>query len=664
MVQSLLDPKINYPEIRDLDAEDKEYEATVYETTILGVPVMIALGQAKYAFISDNVIYFPIYLVKNQKVDTQIGIYEVLADKMPNVLDEDGDPDITLMQPERLYAFATKIMDEMRTKCTDPDDISKTVPCKKDDKDDGKKDVSDEDESESDEDESESDEDEEDDDKSLGYSPLPEQDAKMAADERGEFKGKEVSKKTPWIQRYLRNSNFKIIDNEGGGDCLFATIRDGLAKVGRKISVQQMRQMLAAEATEELFQGYKSQYDMAIGEYQQLAGEIKRLAAEHRELKKRLKQSKDRSVQTAIVAQAEEVGNRHAIAKAERVAAKELIDEFKFMKGITTLEAFKAKIQTCGFWGETWAISTLERVLNIKLILFSREAYDEGDIDNVLQCGQLNDNILSEKGVFEPTHYIMADFLGWHYELITYKDRGAFTFDEIPYDVKKLVVDKCLERAAGPYYIIPQFRQFMDKIQVVVSEPSPEISPLYDDATIFQFYSKSADKPKPGKGSGETLGPEGTQAYIELAAIPRWRKKLSNFWAEEFEIDGKKWLSVEHYYQAAKFKKGNPAFYDTFSLDSGSALSKDPLLAKKAGGKNAASDIRPSEVVIDADFFDGRHEEAMEEAMRAKFTQNIDLGTMLKATKKAKLQHFSRGNPPVVFDNLMRVRETLIVPNV
>ena len=655
MVKSILDPKINYPEMRDLDAEDKEYEASVYETDILGIPVVIALGQAKYAFIDDNVIYFPVYLVKNQKVDTQIGVYEVLADRMPNILDEDGDPDVMLMGRPLLYSFVTPEMVKGDPEQSD-EGTKKTGTDKTPDPDDS---LSDSQEDADDDSEDSGDEDDE----SLGFSPLPEQDAKMAADERSEFKGKEVTKKTPWIQKYLRNSNFEIIDNEGGGDCLFATIRDGLAKVGRNVSVQQMRQMLAAEATEDLFQGYKAQYDMAIGEYQQLATEIKTLASEHRQLKARLKKSKDRSIQAAIVAQAEEVGKRHAIAKAERIAAKDLIDEFKFMKGITTLEAFKAKIQTCGFWGETWAISTLERVLNIKLILFSREAYNEGDIDNVLQCGQLNDNILAEKGVFEPTQYIMSDFLGYHYELITYKERGAFTFDEIPYDVKKLVVDKCLERAAGPYYIIPQFREFMDKIQVVVSEPTPEISPLYDDATVFQFYSKSADKPKPGKGSGESMGPEGVQAYVELAAIPKWRKKLSNFWAEEFEIDGKKWLSVEHYYQGSKFKKSNPAFYETFSLDSGSALSKDPLLAKKAGGKSAPSDIRPSEIVIDADFFSGRHEESMEDAMRAKFTQNPDLGTMLRATKRAKLQHFSRGSPPVVFDNLMRVRETLVEPN-
>jgi len=45
--------------------------------------------------------------------------------------------------------------------------------------------------------------------------------------------------------------------------------------------------------------------------------------------------------------------------------------------------------------------------------------------------------------------------------------------------------------------------------------------------------------------------------------------------------------------------------------------------------------------------------------MYAKFSQNDDLEAVLLDTKNAKLTHFSRGNPPVVFDDLMRVRERL-----
>ena len=41
---------------------------------------------------------------------------------------------------------------------------------------------------------------------------------------------------------------------------------------------------------------------------------------------------------------------------------------------------------------------------HVKLVLFS-EAYRDKDLDNVLQCGQLNDE---DKGDFKPAHYIIA----------------------------------------------------------------------------------------------------------------------------------------------------------------------------------------------------------------------------------------------------------------
>ena len=139
--------------------------------------------------------------------------------------------------------------------------------------------------------------------------------------------------------------------------------------------------------------------------------------------------------------------------KKEKKQAVELLNEYSFMHGVENLEQFKAKVRTCTFWGETWAISTLERVLNIKLVLFSLEAFRHKDLDNVLLCGQLNDTILEERGSFEPTHYILTEFMGYHYRLVTYKDRGAFEFNELPFDIKQLVVDKCLERMQNLFYI-------------------------------------------------------------------------------------------------------------------------------------------------------------------------------------------------------------------
>jgi len=643
MVRSVLDDTINYPEVRALDVEDREYDAPVYDARILKKPVVIALGQARYAFVEKNVVYYPIYLVYQDAVDFQIGVYEVLADRVPDILDDDGDVAIGELGRPLLYSYVTPALLA---------EDARSLPKEVDPAPDPEEEASEEEED---------DEEEGVDDAAVEQlPPLDEQGAIDAKRERGEF---EPGPRASWVQRFLSNGNYGIVDNEGAGECLFATIRDGMKTIGQNVTVEGLRAILVDHADKDVFDNYRRLYTDALENLQTLDKELRALAKQHRELKVRKSQAQDRNVQAVLVAQAEEVAARHREAKAQRAQAAGFLAEWEWMKGIDTLEAFHARLQTCEFWGDTWAISTLEVALNIKLVLFSREAYEQGDLDNVLQCGQMNDSTLEDRGVFDPQFYIMLGYVGDHYTLITYKERGAFTFKELPYDVKRLVVDKCLERQAGAYSLIPEFREFMTRLHVSAVQPTGDLqSDLYGGHTVFQFYSKSNDKPKPGRGSGEQMGPEGVGAYSELAAIPSWRRKLSNFWEQEFTLDGKRWLSVEHYYQGAKFKKGHPEFYAEFSLDSGSALSKSPEMAKGAGGKTGRygkTVIRPSSVKLDQDFFAGRNQTAMEDAMRAKFTQNEELGKLLRATKSAKLQHFSRGAPPVVFNDLMRVRKEL-----
>ena len=138
---------------------------------------------------------------------------------------------------------------------------------------------------------------------------------------------------------------------------------------------------------------------------------------------------------------------------------------------------------------------------------------------------------------------------------------------------------------------------------------------------------------------------------------------LSNFYESEFTLDDKRWLSVEHYYQGAKFKKENPEFYEKFSLDSDSEISKDPNLAKSAGGKSGKSKgklIRPSNIQMDKDFFkNGRSSNEMKLAQMEKYKQNEELKRILLLTKDAKLTHFSRGSPPIVFTETMEIRDEL-----
>lgn len=677
MVLSTLDRSISYPELKRVDPDDLKKEANLYQIEfdtqkISKIDIIVAIGSAKNTFEDKNVTYFPIYLVKTNKKVVQIGLYEVESTKVLEFTDENNNLEVEKMGDPLIYAFVTRdMLKNLRL-------VPETFISEMEDNDDAEEeDINAEDEDEVRQGFLKSEEDAIPEIRKDLFIltkgvPIPallrEETKKDSKTYKDRFK---ATKNSSWVELFMENDNYYILDNEGGGDCLFATVRDAFSQIAQQTSVVKLRNRLAEEATEEIFQNYKRQYEDAMQSVVRDTQKIVELEVAYQDFKTKYNATLDREEKKKLTEAGKKIKEQRDRVIKEKTISQQYASEYKFMKKVQDLNAFKKKIRTCEFWGETWSLSTLERALNIKFIVLSHEAYNAGDRNNVLNCGQLNDTKLESAGTFNPDYYIIVDHNGYHYKLIGYKKKQIFKFGEIPYDLKVKIVDKCMEKDAGIFGLIPDFKRFKEELKGPSREKpkfeelsEAKIKGLYDDDVIFSFYEGSSNKKLPGKGAGEKILPEMIRDFAELAAVPDWRRKLDNSWKQEFTLNGNRWETVEHYYQASKFKEHNREFYLSFAKESGTPLSMNADMAVDAGSKKGINKqtkelIRPTEVSIDPEFDDKVGEKALKDALYAKFSQNEDLRQMLISTNNAKLVHCKKCKEGKLAEELIMVRNAL-----
>jgi len=690
MVNSKLNSDVIYKNDTDIDEEDIGYAATLYEYTIHGISLVIALGKVKYTYSKHNVVYYPIYLIINEEPVSKIGVFEIDSNKVIDIMDEDGDMDLT---KGNILIYATEkqlrefVSATIYVESPHVDDVEKTV-------DDIEKTVE--------EDEVEVEEDSimrvkpSNNGTSAGASAgagagagttstknrnpsiftqrevdihpeLPEESELESTQLKREYV---ASSKNNWMQQFTKNNHYSIIDNEGGGHCFFAVIRDAFHQLGKDTTIAKLRELLVPEVTEDLFRQSRTVYLNALAEYQDQMKELSNIKKAITVLKQRIERSTNKSENTILVAEAKKIAEKHQSVKMQKDSAKQSLDYYDYMKELDSFEKYKEYVLTARCWADDWSIEIIERALNIKVIILSEEAFEAGDLDSIMQCGIINQDELLLDGRAKPDYYIMTAHTGRHYKLIAYKDKRIFTFSEIPYDVKMLVINKCMERNAGPFNLIKDFKDLKTKLGIVVSERANEDElldkDLYDSAVVFMFYKDSNTKPKAGTGSGEKIDVSQITTYTKLNSIKDWRKMLDDAWSAPFTIDGHRFNSVEHYVLGSQYKKGFPDFFLQFSLDSNSEMSKDVDMARAATSKSGKFKdvlLRNKTIKTDPDYFEvgvnPRHLQERKNAVDAKFSQNLDLKQALIETQNAKLIHFMRGREPETDELLMKARKEL-----
>uniref|UniRef100_A0A6C0JCD7 NADAR domain-containing protein n=1 Tax=viral metagenome TaxID=1070528 RepID=A0A6C0JCD7_9ZZZZ len=680
MVLSKITNEISYQELKTIDENDKGRDVSMYEINLFNIPVVIALGEIKYTFVDQNILFVPVYLV----VDTdnkiyQIGVYEFPSEKLENIKDEEGDLDISNIDGPLLYSFINKPYVE---KCMKNENL---VPDYDSGDEEGEEEDDEEDEGDEEGDEGKSDSEEElediddvdddnaddDDETSEGLKNPPpvlvelliEDDdddfSEKGEQEKDEKKEKKKYKKSgnsesEWIEHYMNNNNYGIIDNPGHGDCFFYTIRDAFKSINIDGSVKKTREILTNKVDENVFNTYKEKFTMINKELKTLSDQIPKdkkrkakLASDYNKLVKDAKGEKDIPTQKLKRTKAKQMRKKHKELSEELKAkerelkyAKNNYTDIKWFKNVKTKEQLISKMKTCDFWADIWAISTLEIGLNTKFIILSSDEYKRGNYGAVLRCGDFVPNSIEDKKYFKPKYYIILEHTGNHYKLITYKEKHIHRFHDIPFGMRRRIVEKCMKsKGKSLYNYIPKFAKMIgetieipkkedgeenkseekmdspiivvetetsieEEEEEVMQTPTPQDENLFNDDTVFYFREGSADK-KPGKSIGKTMHEKikDEDKFKDLEKIKDWRKVLSNMHyngadyvvrkegGEDgeveplFELDGLKWASVEHYYHANKFKKNTPDYYKQFAIDSGSAFAFEPKKALGAGGK-------------------------------------------------------------------------------
>ena len=543
MVKSKLNKDINYHEYSHLEEEDFNYNTPLFEVQLLRDPqkVVIGLGQLNYHFAKRySVVYAPIYLFNvDMEFMKQIGVYEMPSNQIK--MDESGDLDIHKLTP-LLYGFvntellrksrakggiiaATPTATDIKKKATEVNEIKKSLGKPSASTDANADNTSDSDDSDTTDADTLFGLDAKQKHLLSGASILPLQTKEQSELERRQYKPNPTA--DLWIQKYLRNKYFNFIDNEGGSDGFFAVIRDALLTQGRTTTILELRKQLSEEVTDEVFRAYREKFGMYHALIRTETRETKELVNNYNDMKRRISSIHDRAQQQLMIAGAKKLVVEHNLKHDEMKYTKILAGAYDYMREVRSTEQLKERMMTSIYWPDAWAVDTMERVLNMKFVMFSRDAYEAGDIDNVLLCDNgggagagAGDHRKCK--VFEPTAYILIsrgisltnasaavggggggkhargrsrsrsrspnhrhiipDSKSINYTLITYKTHGVLAFSELPYDIKLLVTTKCLENQTCGYSAIPQFKLFQRELGIRVDEiPNESLDDLLEE---------------------------------------------------------------------------------------------------------------------------------------------------------------------------------------
>jgi predicted NAD-dependent protein-ADP-ribosyltransferase YbiA (DUF1768 family) len=224
MVKSILNNNFEYPETKTIEINDKNTERDIYKIRIFDRYVEVTFG-SHIRIDGDNsdtdnvpITYFPIYLIKSNGKSLQIGVFEILNDKLGT--DASSIDDFSSMYEHGnvlLYSFASEQF------------ISNLVP---------------------------------------HVSHLKEETEEDEAENIDKFNTTnleqnkpEANQHTKNIIKFMQNVNYAVVPIAGNGDCFFTSIMAAYKTINETKSVEQLRRIVSDAAKKDIFDNYTTQYN-------------------------------------------------------------------------------------------------------------------------------------------------------------------------------------------------------------------------------------------------------------------------------------------------------------------------------------------------------------------------------------------------------------------
>jgi len=511
MLQSILNDDIQYLQNKKVARNDIGTKVSVYDVELFDVNVAICLGEIIDTFIDKLIYYCPVYLIIKKIIVERIGYFEFYKQELSIVSDKDGDINISLLEGPLLFNYidsdylVNKVSkDQFIKKFILEEEEFKKLKLKKSKT---KKKTPLEKLGEKTEEKTED-----------GQDIDPAASAAVASINKGESKDTSAGEKIyddvnnipyiqkiksngekklnnellvvskneysnevksfktekvqPWLQTFYKSNNFTIKDVESNGDCFFATLREAFKTMGVSVNVGTLRNLLSRKVTQDdyeynitIFNDTRKILKKYQSQYKEVGTEILKKQKEKVELLK--KASIDKDDRTKINLKGKKLENLNKnLLKLETEKARvrkaftlsnEIYKGKLFMKSVKSFEDYLKVINTTAYWADELAISLLEVLFNIKVIILSEESWNAGKENNIIICGTTILNAIEKRGEFNPKYYILVNHTGNHYKLIKYNNKSMLDFYELPSVIRENIKKNC---SKSLFKFIPLFNSY------------------------------------------------------------------------------------------------------------------------------------------------------------------------------------------------------------